>query len=71
MRDAEPPARPSRAAAARGVFDLALEGMVWSRRSLLMAVLLGLPVVFGVLYRAVLIAARLPAQLTGVRPLRA
>jgi ABC-type transport system involved in multi-copper enzyme maturation permease subunit len=50
--------------AARAVFDLALEGMVWSRRSLFMAVLLGLPVLFGVLYRAV-IAARFPPQLTG------
>jgi len=49
---------------ARGVFDLALDGMVWSRRSLLMAVLLGLPVLFGVLYRAVL-AAKLPARVTG------
>ena len=63
MRDTEPRRCPS-PAAARAVFDLALEGMVWSRRSLLMAVLLGLPVVFGVLYRAVL-AARLPPQLTG------
>lgn len=50
--------------AARGVFDLTLEGMVWSRRSLLMALLLGLPVVFGILYRAVL-AARMPPELSG------
>lgn len=50
--------------AVRAVFDLALEGMVWSRRSLVMAVLLGLPLLFAVLYRAVL-AARLPSQLTG------
>jgi ABC-type transport system involved in multi-copper enzyme maturation permease subunit len=49
---------------ARGVFDLALEGMIWSRRSLLMALLLGLPVLFGVLYRVVL-AAKLPAKVTG------
>lgn len=48
--------------AARGVFDLSLEGMVWSRRSLLMAVLLGLPVLFALLYRA-LLAAKLPAEL--------
>jgi ABC-2 type transport system permease protein len=40
--------------AARGVFDLALDGMVWSRRSVLMAVLLGLPIAFGVLYRVAL-----------------
>jgi ABC-2 type transport system permease protein len=47
----------------RRVFDLALEGMVWSRRSLMMAALLGLPVAFGILYRAVLVA-RLPTQVT-------
>lgn len=50
--------------AARCVFDLALEGMVWSRRSLVMAALLGLPVVFGLLFRAVL-AARLPPKVSG------
>jgi len=49
---------------ARAVFDLALEGMVWSRRSLVIAVLLGLPVVFAIAYRAVL-AAKLPPRLTG------
>jgi len=43
------------------VFDLALEGMVWTRRSLLMAALLGLPVLFGLLYRVTL-AAKLPAS---------
>jgi len=50
--------------AARSVFDLALEGMVWSRRSLLMAVFLGLPAIFGILYRVVL-AAHLPPKVTG------
>lgn len=50
--------------AARGVFDLALEGMVWSRRSFFMAALLGLPLAFGLLYRASL-AAKLPAKVTG------
>ncbi len=39
--------------AARRVFDLALEGMIWSRRSLLMAVLLGLPMAFALLYRVI------------------
>ena len=48
----------------RAIFDLALSGMIWTRRSLLMGALLGLPVLFAVLYRAVL-AARLPAQMTG------
>lgn len=48
---------------ARAVFDLALEGMVWTRRSILMAVLLGLPVLFGLLYRVTL-AAKLPASVT-------
>jgi ABC-2 type transport system permease protein len=52
------------ATAARAVFDLTLEGMVWSRRSLLMAVFLGLPVVFALVFRAFL-AARLPARITG------
>ena len=51
------------AQAARAVFDLALEGMVWSRRSLMMAILLGLPVAFGILFRAVLLA-RLPTEVT-------
>jgi len=37
--------------AARGVFGLTLDGMLWSRRSALMAVLLGLPVVLGLVYR--------------------
>jgi ABC-2 type transport system permease protein len=50
--------------AARGVFDLALEGMVWSRRSVLMAVLLGLPIAFGLLYRLVL-AGRIGARMSG------
>jgi len=50
--------------AARAVFDLALEGMVWSRRSLLMAFLLGLPVVLAALFRAVLVA-RIPPRLSG------
>ena len=49
--------------AARAVFDLALEGMVWSRRSLLMAALLGLPIAFAILYRAVLVA-KLPTEVT-------
>jgi ABC-type transport system involved in multi-copper enzyme maturation permease subunit len=40
--------------AARAVFDLSLEGMVWTRRSVLMAALVGMPVLFGVLYRIVL-----------------
>ena len=50
--------------AARAVFDLSLEGMVWSRRSLVVAILLGLPVVFAIAYRAVL-AAKMPPQMTG------
>jgi ABC-2 type transport system permease protein len=42
--------------AARSVFDLSLESMIWSRRSLLMALLVGLPVVLSVVYRIVLAA---------------
>ncbi len=49
--------------AARSVFDLTLEGMVWSRRSLLMAILLALPVVFALFYRAVLVA-KIPPEVT-------
>jgi len=48
--------------AARAVFDLALEGMVWSRRSLLMAILLGLPVAFALLFRFALVS-RLQARI--------
>jgi ABC-type transport system involved in multi-copper enzyme maturation permease subunit len=48
----------------RAVFDLSLDGMVWSRRSLVVAILLGLPVVFAIAYRAVL-AAKMPPQMTG------
>ena len=43
--------------AARAVFDLSLEGMIWTRRSILMAILVGMPVVFAVLYRVVLSAS--------------
>jgi ABC-2 type transport system permease protein len=48
--------------AARAVFDLSLEGMVWTRRSLMMAILVGMPVLFGILYRVVL------ATKAGVQP---
>lgn len=53
------------AAGARAVFDLALEGMIWTRRSLLMALLLGLPVLFGLIYRITL-AAKLPASVSAL-----
>lgn len=49
---------------ARGVFDIALDAMLWSRRSILMAVLLLLPIAFALLYRFVLVA-KLPARLRG------
>jgi ABC-type transport system involved in multi-copper enzyme maturation permease subunit len=39
---------------ARAVFDLSLEGMVWSRRTLLMGLLVGLPALVAVVYRVVL-----------------
>ena len=41
--------------AARAVFDLSLEGMIWTRRSLLMGVLVAIPVAFALLYRLVLV----------------
>ncbi len=43
--------------AVRAVFSLSLEGMVWTRRSLLMALLVAAPVAFSILYR-VLSAAK-------------
>lgn len=39
---------------ARAVFDLSLEGMLWSRRTLLMGILVALPVLFAIVYRVVL-----------------
>jgi ABC-2 type transport system permease protein len=39
---------------ARAVFDLALDGMVWSRRSLGIAVMLGLPIALAIVFRIVL-----------------
>ena len=48
------------ARAARGVFDLSLDGMVWSRRSVVIALLLGVPIVLALVYRGVL--GRLPPQ---------
>ena len=42
--------------AGRVVFDLALEAMVWTRRTLVMGVLVGLPALFAVVYRLVLAA---------------
>jgi ABC-type transport system involved in multi-copper enzyme maturation permease subunit len=50
--------------AARAVFSVSFERLFWSRRSLLMGALLCLPVVFGVLYRVVLVA-KLPPRLSG------
>ncbi len=41
---------------ARVVFGMSLEATIWSRRSLLMAVLVSLPVAFALLYRVVLAA---------------
>ena len=49
---------------AREIFALTFEGFVWGRRSLLMALLLGLPLLFAILYRVVL-AAKLPARVSG------
>jgi ABC-2 type transport system permease protein len=57
----KPPVPFSRAA--RAVFELSLEGMLGQRRSLVMAILLGLPILFAVIYRVVL-ASKLPAQVT-------
>jgi hypothetical protein len=40
--------------AARAVFELALDAMLWTKRTLVMAVLVAMPVVFAVIYRVVL-----------------
>jgi ABC-2 type transport system permease protein len=50
--------------AARGIFDLSLDGMIWSRRTVMMAVLLGLPVVFGIVFR-IFLASKLPPHMSG------
>jgi ABC-2 type transport system permease protein len=39
------------ARAAKAVFDLSLESMIWTRRSLLMAILLGVPPVLALVFR--------------------
>jgi ABC-2 type transport system permease protein len=56
--------------ASRLVFDLALDGMAWSRRTLVMGLLVGLPALFAIAYRLVLAAGRLsdvpaPADIYG------
>lgn len=60
MRDASRPLPFARGA--RAVFDLSLEGMVWTRRTLLMGVLVGVPVLVAVAYRVIL-ATRADAEL--------
>ncbi len=47
--------------AARAVFDISLDGMLWGRRALVLAGLLALPVVFALFYRGILLT-RLPPQ---------
>ena len=48
---------------ARVVFDLSLEAMLWSRRSVFMGLLLVVPLLFAILYR-VLLAAHAPVRIT-------
>jgi ABC-type transport system involved in multi-copper enzyme maturation permease subunit len=48
------------ATAFRGIFELSLEAMLWSRRTLFMAVLVGLPAVIALIYRIVLATGRVP-----------
>lgn len=50
--------------AARAAFSLSLDSGLLSRRSLVMAVLVGLPLLFAILYRVAL-HTRLPPELTG------
>ena len=49
--------------AAKAVYDLSLEGMVWSRRSLLMILLLGLPAPLALLFR--IFITHLPSRVSG------
>jgi len=53
------------ARAARAVFSLSVEGMLWSRRSLVIGVLLAIPVLIAVLYRVVLVT-HLPPRVTSL-----
>jgi ABC-type transport system involved in multi-copper enzyme maturation permease subunit len=50
--------------AARAVFDLSLEGMIWSRRSLLMVLLLGLPAPLALIFRTFI--TRLPPRVGAI-----
>lgn len=50
--------------AARAVFGLALDGMLWSRRSVLMIVLLAFPALLALAFR-VFVAARVPPNISG------
>jgi ABC-2 type transport system permease protein len=52
-------------ASARAVFGLSLEGMLWSRRSLVLGAFLAIPVLIAIVYRLVLVA-RMPAEITGL-----
>src|SRR5262245_28580827 len=61
MRDTARPVPGS--SASRTVFDLALDQMLWSRKSLLVILLLALSALFGVAYRLVL-AVRISPHLT-------
>lgn len=50
--------------AARAAFALGFEGLLWSRRALLMGLLVAAPVLFALVFRLVA-AAELPVELTG------
>jgi ABC-type transport system involved in multi-copper enzyme maturation permease subunit len=50
---------------ARVVFGLSLEGMLWSRRSVVLGVFLAIPVLIGLVYRLVL-ATHMPAEINGL-----
>jgi ABC-2 type transport system permease protein len=52
-------------ASARAVFGLSLEGMLWSRRSLVLGAFLAIPVLIAIVYRLVLVA-KMPAEITGL-----
>jgi len=51
--------------AARGVFELSLEAMIWSRRTVVLGLLVGLPILFGIVYRIVLTGSARKPEMTG------
>lgn len=54
-------------AASRRVFDLSLGEMLWSRRTIFMALIVGGPVILAIIYRAVEMVGLVPLRVDGQR----